>query len=26
MMITPDWGISFLWWEGDGAFNLRLEP
>lgn len=26
IMITPDWGISFLWWEGDGAFTMRLEP
>lgn len=26
IMVTPDWGISFEWWEGDGAFAMRLEP
>lgn len=26
MMLTPEWGISFEWWEGDGAFEMGLEP
>jgi len=26
MMLTDDWGISLEWWEGDGAFGMRLEP
>lgn len=26
MMLTEDWGISFIWWESDGAFEMRLEP
>ena len=26
MMPTQNWGISFLWWEGDGAFQMQLEP
>lgn len=26
IMVTPDWGISFEWWEGEGAFAIRLEP
>jgi len=26
IMLTPDWAISFEWWEGDGAFEMALEP
>ena len=26
IMLTPDWAISFEWWEGDGAFEIGLEP
>lgn len=26
MMLTPEWGVSFEWWEGEGAFELGLEP
>jgi plasmid maintenance system killer protein len=26
MMPTVNWGISFLWSEGDGAFEMQLEP
>jgi hypothetical protein len=24
--VTPDWSISFTWFEGVGAFAMRLEP
>ncbi|HZF93566.1 MAG TPA: hypothetical protein VEZ20_01705 [Allosphingosinicella sp.] len=26
MMLTHDWGISFLWSEGYGPFHMRLLP
>ena len=26
MMMTADWGVSFVWWEGDGPFLMQLEP
>lgn len=26
IMITPDWAISFEWWEGEGVFEMGLEP
>ncbi|TMJ20956.1 MAG: hypothetical protein E6G94_00040 [Alphaproteobacteria bacterium] len=26
VMATDDWGISFEWWEGQGASMMRLEP
>lgn len=26
IMLTPDWAISFEWWDGEGAFEMGLEP
>ncbi len=26
IMFTPNWAVSFEWWEGDGAFEMGLEP
>ncbi len=26
VMLTPDWAVSFEWWEGDGVFEMALEP
>ena len=26
IMLTPDWAVSFEWWEGEGAFEMGLEP